>query len=111
MLSCPATYCNVNGSVYSPASVRKVCRSACRPASAWKQTPSNSIGQPAPLEEVTGSSIMRRFVPAFQRCDLNLNGVRVVELCGVYQDYSKTAVRVAQVFAASFGSLRIVSGC
>ena len=34
MLSCPATYCNVNGSVYSPASVRNVCRSACRPASA-----------------------------------------------------------------------------
>src|SRR5467141_4273067 len=28
MLLCPATYCNVNGSVYSPASVRNVCRSA-----------------------------------------------------------------------------------
>src|ERR1700675_3139190 len=26
MLSCPATYCNVNGSVCSPASVRNVCR-------------------------------------------------------------------------------------
>src|SRR5437868_6512003 len=35
MLSCPATYCNVNGSVYSPASVRNVYRSACRTASAW----------------------------------------------------------------------------
>src|SRR6266446_1096977 len=35
MLSCPATYCNVNGSVYSPASVRNMDRSACRTASAW----------------------------------------------------------------------------
>src|SRR3984893_4018952 len=35
MLSWPATYCNVNGSVYSPASVRKVCRSAWRPAYGW----------------------------------------------------------------------------
>src|SRR4029077_20605607 len=35
MLSWPDTYCNVNGSVYSPASVRKLCRSAWRPASGW----------------------------------------------------------------------------
>ncbi len=35
MLSWPATYCNVKGSVCSPASVREVCLRPCSPASGW----------------------------------------------------------------------------